>query len=344
MRDGRRGALVAAVLVASVVPLSGPAWAAPAWAAQTRAAECVPGTDFDGDRCGDVVVADPDADVGGVSRAGRLTVVYGGESGARPVLIQGSAGVGDLAEPGDRFGAVVRATRIDSDGYDDLVVAVPSESVGGADDAGVVHVIFGSDQGLGGGRGGMILRQGAYGIPGAPEAGDGFGASIAVNTTDSEGSASPAIAYGVPGEDLGSVSDAGLAGLVAFDATTGDVALTRDISQNSPGISGQAEPGDRFGGAVEVFRGPGGFGCSSGPALGYTLVAGVPGEDLGSIRDAGLVHVARGLTTDFPLSQDTAGVRRSRRAGRSVRRESRAAVLVRARRTVARDAGGRRTR
>jgi hypothetical protein len=140
--------------------------------------------------------------------------------------------------------------------------------------------------------------------------GDGFGTSIAVNTTNTDGNGppAPAIAYGVPGEDLGSVSDAGLAGLLVFGNTAGDVVLARDITQNSPGISGQAESGDRFGAAVEVFRGPGGFFCSSGPTMGFSLVVGVPGEDLGSVRDAGMVHVADQLATDHPLSQDTAGV------------------------------------
>jgi hypothetical protein len=300
MRGVGRAALVAAVMVAAAVPLSGRAWAA----------ACTPGTDFNGDGCGDLVVADPDATVDGRARAGRVNVLSGGANGARLVLTQGMTGVGDIAETDDRFGAVVRAAHIDNDAYADLVVAVPSESVGSADDAGVVHVIFGSDRGLGGGRSGIILRQGAYGVPGSPEAGDGFGASIAVNTTnlDGEGWPSPAIAYGAPGEDLGSVSDAGLAGLVTFDGTTGDVALARDITQDSPGISGQAEVGDRFGAAVEVFQGPGGFGCAATTVLGYTLVVGVPGEDLGSIQNAGMVHIARGLTTDTPLSQDAAGV------------------------------------
>jgi hypothetical protein len=300
MRGVGRTALVAAILVATAVPLSGLA----------RAQACVPGSDFNGDGCGDLIVADPDATVDGKARAGRVNVVYGGENAARPLLTQGMTGVGDTAETDDRFGAVVRAAQINDDAYADLVVAVPSESVGSADDAGVVQVIFGSAAGLGGGKSGIILRQGVFGVPGAPEAGDRFGASIAVNTTnlDGEGSPAPAIAYGAPGEDLGSVSDAGAAGLVAFDVSTGDVALARDLTQDSPGISGQAEPGDRFGAAVEVFQGPGGFGCNAGTAQGYTIVVGVPGEDLDSARDAGMVHIARGLATDTPLSQDTAGV------------------------------------
>jgi hypothetical protein len=300
MRKVRRAAVVAALLAAAAVPLSEPAWAQ----------ACQPGADFNGDGCGDLTVADPDAAVGGTARAGRVNVLYGGENGGRQILTQNLPGVGDIAETDDRFGAAVRVTHIDDDAYADLVVAVPSESVGGADDAGVVHVIFGSANGLAGGRGGIILRQGAYGVPGSPEAGDRFGASIAVNTTDLDGNGwpSPAVAYGVPGEDLGTVADAGLAGLVAFDMTSGGVALVRDITQDSPGISGQVEAGDRFGAAVEVFQGPGGFACDATTVSGWTLVVGAPGEDLGSIRNAGMVHIARGLATDTPLSQNAAGV------------------------------------
>lgn len=300
MRNVRRVALVAVVLAAAAAPLGGRAWAQ----------ACTSGTDYNGDGCGDLVIADPEATVGGKARAGRVTVVYGGENGARGVLTQGSGGVGDIAETDDRFGVVVRATRIDADAYADLVVAVPSESVGSADDAGVVHVIFGSVGGLGGGRGGIILRQGMHGVPGAPEAGDRFGESVAVNATNLDGGgwSAPAIAYGAPGEDLGTVSDAGLAGLVTFEGTTGDVTRARDLTQNSSGISGQAEAGDRFGAAVEVFQGPGGFGCDTATLLGYSLVVGAPGEDLGTVQNAGLVHLARGLATDTPLSQDTAGV------------------------------------
>src|SRR6266540_1109212 len=303
MRTGRMAVVVAAVVGAAVVPLSG---SGTAWAE-----DCVPyGADFNGDGCGDIVVADPDATVGGVARAGRVNVLHGGPGGARLLLTQGMAGVGGAPETDDRFGAVIHVARIDDDAYADLVVAVPSESIGSAGDAGIVHVIFGSASGLGGGKAGLVLRQGRYGVPGTPEAGDRFGAAIAVNTTDLDGAGypAPAIAYGVPGEDLGSIADAGVAGLVAFDGATGAVAEAADISQDSPGISGAAEAGDRFGGAVEVFQGPGGFGCGVVGVDGLTLVVGTPGEDLGSVRDAGMIHLVRGQTSDSPLTQDSPGV------------------------------------
>lgn len=104
---------------------------------ETRGAlaeECPAGPDFNGDRCGDLVVADPDATVDGKTRAGRVNVLYGGDGGARHLLAQGVPGVAGTPETDDRFGAIVRAAHIDEDGFADLVVAVPSESVGSAED------------------------------------------------------------------------------------------------------------------------------------------------------------------------------------------------------------------
>jgi hypothetical protein len=317
VRFNRSVAVIAALGAAAV---TAPAFSAGMAEASSRVAECSPhGSDFNGDGCGDVVVADPDATVAGKLRAGRINVLYGGEggvgSGSRGLLAQGQPGVGDSPESDDRFGAIVQTMKINNDPYADLVVGVPSESVGSADDAGVIHVIFGSANGLGGGQAGTVLRQGVHGIPGTPEAGDRFGAAAAVNRTTGEFVTAPAVAFGVPGEDVGSVADAGGAGVVTFDPASGGVAAAAAITQDSPGISGGAEAGDRFGAAVELFQGPGGFGCNVSGVKGFTLVVGAPGEDLDTRRDAGMVHLAKDLTTDTPLSQDSPGVDGNAEAG-----------------------------
>lgn len=285
--------------------------------ASPQVAQCAPhGPDFNGDRCGDVVVADPDATVADRLRAGRINVLYGGEgAGDQVLLTQGQPGVGESPESDDRFGAIVQTMDINNDSYADLVVGVPSESVGSADDAGVIQVIFGSADGLGGGHVGVALRQGVHGISGTPEAGDRFGAAVAANRTTGEFGTAPAVAFGVPGENVGSTADAGAAGVVTFDPGTGEVATTATITQDSPGISGAAEAGDRFGAAVELFQGPGGFGCGVAGVKGFTLVAGAPGEDLSGRQDAGRVHLTRDLTTDMPLSQDSPGVDGSAETG-----------------------------
>jgi hypothetical protein len=300
------GAAVA-VAVAMTVTIPGE----PALARATARAGCViGGADFDGDTCGDLVIGDPAATVSGKANAGRINVLYGDATGTgrRDILAQGQAGTGDSAEAGDQFGSALHAMRANGDQYTDLVVGVPQESVGSAEDAGIIQVIYGSADGLGAGRPGLVVRQGVFGIAGTPEAGDRFGAAVSANETRTEDGSAPAVAYGVPGEDIGTTADAGLAGLVAFDRQTGEAAATGSVHQDSPGISGSVEAGDRFGQAVGVIQGPGGFSCPVSGTQGLTMAVGAPGEDFGGIRDPGMVHVVRDLTGDTLLSQDTQGV------------------------------------
>jgi FG-GAP repeat protein len=279
-----------------------------------QAAECSPhGPDFNGDGCGDLVVGDPEATAGGQSGAGRITVLYGGPegvgSGGHALLSQGPPGVGESPEIDDGFGAILESTHLNDDNHADLVIGVPSESVRGIADAGVIHVIFGSADGLGEGPEGLVLAQGQGGLPGAPQEDDRFGAALAVNpTVIGYGEPRPSVAFGAPGADVGGRDDAGTAGIITFDRTAGTPAEAAAITQNSPGIRGGAEAGDRFGTAVALFQGPGGFSCEVNGVKGLTLVVGAPGENLGSSRDAGMVHVVRDLATDSALTQNTPGV------------------------------------
>ena len=304
-------ATVVTIVMTAAVP-------GPAMARTTAWAACLlGGADFDGDTCGDLVIGDSAATVSGTTNAGRINVLYGDDSGTghSDVLAQGQAGVGDTPEAGDQFGAVVHAMRVDADQYTDLVVGVPQESVGSAEDAGIVQVIYGSADGLGAGRPGLVLRQATLGIAGTPEAGDRFGAAVGPNETRTDDGSAPVVAYGVPGEDIGTTADAGLAGVVTFDPQTGGVAATGSVHQGSPGISGEVEAGDRFGQAVGVFQGPGGFSCPVSGTRGLTMAVGAPGEDFGGTPDPGMVHVVRDLTGDTLLSQDTAGVDGAPEAG-----------------------------
>jgi FG-GAP repeat protein len=295
--------LAAMILAGTVAAVPG---GVPAAAAAAPALPCSPGgPDFDRDGCADLAVGDPGATVDGIARAGRVTVLYGGAegSGASGELRQGSGGVDESPETDDGFGAVLAAMDVNDDGYTDLIVGVPSESVGGAADAGVIHVVFGSPGGLGFHKQRLLLQQGQWGIPGVAEAGDRFGAAVTANPTTMDDLPARALAYGVPGEDVESMADAGSAGVITFLRNAGLPESTVAITQHSPGIGGGAEAGDRFGAAVQLFQGPGGFSCPANGAEGLTLVVGAPGEDLDGRSDAGMVHVAQDLTTDTTLSQ-----------------------------------------
>ncbi|WP_168220614.1 FG-GAP repeat protein [Streptomyces sp. RFCAC02] len=147
----RRRIALATVLSLGFLPLAaGPAHAEPD-----------PGTplpvipvpdDFDGDGYGDLVVAAPDAGVAGKAGAGAVTVLYGsapGTDGTRhQLLTQDSPGVPGTAAAGNAFGHSVAAGDLDGDGYTDLAVGAPYETVGDAPETGSVTIMWGSPDGL----------------------------------------------------------------------------------------------------------------------------------------------------------------------------------------------------
>ncbi len=254
----------------------------PAPPAHAVADGCAPGvrSDFDGDGWTDAVVADPMATVSGVSEAGRIVVLYGDGDGrvgqgARAELHQGSPGVSGGPEAGDHFGAALATADLDCDGYTDVVVGVPGEDIGGQADSGWVQVIRGAAGGLGTGAASTQYTQASFGEVAA--AGDEFGYAVdAVEDVGQGGTPAPdayALAIGVPGAD----DDAGAIGVrAALDG--GNVAHW--ISQDSDGIPGTSEPGDRFGAAVS---------CNylSGNGGDIDCVVGVPDEAIGSRPQAG---------------------------------------------------------
>jgi hypothetical protein len=207
---------------------------------------------------------------------------------------QDSAGVAGSAEAGDGFGASVAA---DSDG-DSLLVGVPGEDIGSLKDAGVVQTFAG-------GSGHYVphaqVSQDSKGIPGAAEAGDRFGASVALGKAVFCYGAVDA-AVGAPGEDVGTAKDAGSVTLFVAD---GPSCTARSLTQGSGGLGGSVEAGDQVGAAVAVRRGPSG-------GHGDVLLVGAPGEDVSTTADAGIVTEAtfknsHGGTTTATSSSESRG-------------------------------------
>jgi FG-GAP repeat/FG-GAP-like repeat len=94
------------------------------------------------------------------------------------------------------------------DGYADLAVGVPGGSVAGKSQAGYVNLVWGGPKGPGA-YGSVRVTQSTSDIPGTPEAGDRFGASVALEDTNGDGIAE--LFAGAPGEDLtGRGKDAGM--------------------------------------------------------------------------------------------------------------------------------------
>jgi hypothetical protein len=123
-----------------------------------------------------------------------------------------------------------------------------------------------------------------------------------VGLTGERTGSSSNLVVGVPGEDVGSVTNAGTVHTISNANAAGPWA--NDIlNQNSSGLSDSVEAGDAFGaGLVVHYNGVSGV---------YNLVVGAPREDVGSISDAGVVYfLLRNITWRqlWMVSQNTAGI------------------------------------
>jgi hypothetical protein len=254
--------------------------------------------DIDFDECTDLIVGVPAEDIGTAKDAGMVHVIYGSPAGlgkgkAPSLLTQGSNGFAGSAEAGDHFGAALSYGKSRA-GYPTLLIGVPGEDLGGKKDAGMAYSRHWYGRASDGNTvlGTFALTQDTPGVDGTAEAGDQFGASVAGISV-----------IGAPGEAIGTKSAAGLVHIFwSMGPTISDYTVSQDLST----ISGAAEAGDRFGAAVSVSE------ANWGPDLSDRLVVGVPGEDVGTAVDAGMVHaLALGRTSAtevMSVNQNTTGV------------------------------------
>ena len=263
--------------------------------------------DFNGDGCDDLVIGVPAEDVGTLSSAGAVNIIYGSASGLTAtgdqMWHQDSAGISGGAEANDQFGYSLAAGDFDRDGCDDLAIGVVHEDVGSVIRAGSVNVIYGSEDGLTD-VGDWWFHQDTSGILDTSETDDVFGWALAAGDFDGDRYAD--LAIGAPGEDYGGKNAVGAVNVVygasgGLDAT-GDQFWHQDVL----GTQNAAEDGDRFGRVLTA-------GDFDGDRCD-DLAVGIPYEDNGPTLDTGAVHVFYGadggLTTlgDWWFHQNTSDI------------------------------------
>ena len=293
--------------------------------------------DFNGDGYQDLVVGVPGENVLYLGTdffdAGTVNVIYGSSEGLNAdevaqgngflneIWHQGRPGVEGSPNYHDRFGFAVAAGDFNNDNFSDLAVGVPFETINAYEDAGAVHILYGSRNGLtthlinddGTVINDQYIYQGAQvdgfhtrpdgineeAIQGSPSIGDKFGFSLAVGDFDNDSYTD--LAIGVPGDNVEfSNKDNAFAGSVNIvygseDGLSG--VRNQRLDQASTGVFGDPEAGDNFGFALAVGDFDGGNFDD--------LAVGVPFEMFKKQKDAGVVHVfygaSSGLTGDSKL-------------------------------------------
>lgn len=198
MRARRRGAALAVLALLVVGASSGPP--ASAAAAPDRALA----SDFDGDGYADLVVGVPDEDSGSAQDAGAVNVVYGSAAGLTAdgdqLWSQDSRGVPGKSHDDEHFGTTTASGDFDADGYADLAVGAPGETIGGRAEAGGVTVLYGTRDGLRS-KGSRFFSQATRGVPGDPDPKGAFGTSLVAG--DFDGDDRDDLAIGAPMDDIG---------------------------------------------------------------------------------------------------------------------------------------------
>jgi hypothetical protein len=259
--------------------------------------------DFDGDGFADLAIT-AGGWYGQSPDQGSTWIVFGGATGltaTRAVLLA--------------HGGVLAAGDLDADGFGDLAIGRPGATVGSIGGAGDVLVMYGSTAGPSDARSqvwsqdspGILDQAEEYWDPDDGDVHEAFGSHLAIGDFNGDGPAD--LAVGVPVESLrtGLTATSNGAVNVLYGSPDGVTAAGNQLwHQDSPGVPGAVEPGDRFGAALAA-------GDLDGDGTD-DLAVGAPGEGLGTTAAAGSVTILYGgqaglsATGSRSWTQATSGV------------------------------------
>src|SRR5262249_45759486 len=149
-------------------------------------------------------------DVGATTDAGLVDILRGSASGLTATgaqwFTEDTLGLPVTAGASDYLGEVLGTGDANGDFRADLLMGMPYKTVDGAAEAGAVVYLPGSSTGVTT-TGALLLTEATPNVPGTPEAGDHFGATITVG--DFAGGTFGDVAIGAPDETIGNAYQAG---------------------------------------------------------------------------------------------------------------------------------------
>jgi hypothetical protein len=252
--------------------------------------------DFDDNGKDDLVVGISSEDDAVFGSSGAIQIFYGGGSGGIPtasseVITQDDIPATDGNESGDVFGSSLASGDFDNDGFPDLAVGAPGETVAQSGEGAVV-VLFGSPTGLETSDA-QFFTQDDFGVGDGGEAGDSFGQTLAAGKFSTGGTFD--LAIGIPLEDdelftNPPVEDAGAVVVVYGSGDGLDLTNSNVLNQRESQVEGRPESEDQMGSTLAA----GNLGRSDQ----WDLAIGVRNETVNSSM-AGAVHVIYGSNVNL---------------------------------------------
>jgi FG-GAP repeat len=201
--------------------------------------------DLDGDGIDELIAGVPKRDVGGTQDAGAVFIFNSHSNGPSPTdittLSLATAGIAGDPAASDWFGAALATGLFDTGTTRDLAVGIPNRDARTRVNSGVVMVLYNGSQE-------SFLSQRNAGVASDPEDHDHLGSVLAGGNWGNGGRTD--LAIGVPDEDVGTKSDAGVVNVLYGSATGLNGTNSQLWSQNTTGIQGNPELSDHFGAAV----------------------------------------------------------------------------------------------
>jgi hypothetical protein len=192
-----------------------------------------------------LVIGAPGDHVAGRAGAGSITVVQE-EFESVSLITQATAGVPGTPEVGDRFGFSVALSPQQGSSPRTLAVGSPGEDAGTRRDTGTVTLFSNTAERF---VPRTTFSQATANVPGANEAGDGFGHAVAFGLRPAT------LLVGIPREDVGSVSDAGAVQPVRVPGVGQPLVFLPAITEGAPGTPGTVAAAHQFGRALGALSG-----------------------------------------------------------------------------------------